>query len=79
MDALHRDAGEAALSPTVFVGQSACLVGVLHRDGRTVSARPAMDDFTWTHVAGDQSPTADSKGSDVEQGGLADCYFISTG
>ena len=35
-----------------------------------------MEDHTWTHVGDDQS-TTELAGSDVEQGGLADCYFIA--
>ena len=35
-----------------------------------------MEDYTWT-LAGDDQTTDELSGTDVEQGGLADCYFIA--
>lgn len=36
-----------------------------------------MEDYTWTHVTGDQSMPEGADGRTVQQGGLADCYFIA--
>jgi hypothetical protein len=36
-----------------------------------------MEDYTWTHVEGDQSMPEGADGRTVQQGGLADCYFIA--
>lgn len=36
-----------------------------------------MEDLTWTHVSGDQSMPEGADGRTVEQGGLADCYFVA--
>lgn len=36
-----------------------------------------MEDYTWTHVSGDQSMPEGADGRTVEQGGLADCYFVA--
>jgi len=36
-----------------------------------------MEDLTWTHVSGDQSMPEGADGRSVEQGGLADCYFVA--
>ncbi len=36
-----------------------------------------MEDYTWTHFAGDQSMPEGADGRTVQQGGLADCYFVA--
>ena len=36
-----------------------------------------MEDYTWTHFEGDQSMPEGADGRTVQQGGLADCYFIA--
>jgi len=36
-----------------------------------------MEDYTWTHFEGDQSMPTGADGRTVQQGGLADCYFVA--
>lgn len=36
-----------------------------------------MEDYTWTHFSGDQSMPEGADGRTVQQGGLADCYFVA--
>ena len=44
---------------------------------KTASGETLQDDYLYTLFKGDQSPQGNLSGDDVEQGALADCFFIA--